>query len=270
VTPSLAASNLTRIVSDSGNNLNTFLVQRSSFRKKTELTTPVTPDPQFPLSTENLKSSDFASKLEALLQEKIYNVKHDTVHKNPQLYTNNSSVRNIDAKGNVNHHQTVVTTNANEREEDSVKESKVLQSEAEEEHLDRETQLANIKGRLEQFFTNRSDLKVPPSHPKLANVGAKNDEMKRENEDAQSDFKQLSNKLLLNEKETLKVRDENNNFDVTKQRLLMGEVLASLKFVKSRNIADSSEDGSTSNDAGDDEVFEDLKPLSEVTTKVQQ
>jgi hypothetical protein len=50
----------------------------------------------------------------------------------------------------------------------------------------------------------------------------------------------------------------------------MGEVLASLKFVESRNRADSSEDGSTSNDGGDDEVFEDLKPLSEVPTNVKQ
>jgi hypothetical protein len=215
----LAARNLPRTVSDSGNDFNTFLVQRSSFKRKTESTTPVTADPQFPLSTGNLKSSDFASKLEALLREKIYNVKHDAVHKNPQLFTNNSSnFRNIDDKGNVNHHHTVVTTNANEREEDKVKESKVLQSEAEEEILDRETQLASIKGRLEQFFGNRSVLKVPPSHLKLANFGAKNDEIKHENEDAQSDFKQLSKKPLLNEKETLKVKDENNNFVVAKQR----------------------------------------------------
>jgi hypothetical protein len=37
----------------------------------------------------------------------------------------------------------------------------------------------------------------------------------------------------------------------------MGEVLASLKFVISRNSADS-ETGSISHDSGVDEVFEDL------------
>jgi hypothetical protein len=64
------------------------------------------------------------------------------------------------------------------------------------------------------------------------------------------DFKQHSKKLLLNEPETLKVKDENNNFDVVrKQRLLMGEVLSSLKFVVSKNRADS-ETGNMSHDSG--------------------
>jgi hypothetical protein len=162
-----------------------------------------------------------------MLQKKIYNVKYDTVHENPQLFTKNStSSGNSDDKGNVNHHQTVVATNANEREEDgtdSVEESKVTQSEADEVFLDRETELANFKGKLEQFFVNRANtsvLKVPPSHPKLATVVAKNDEIKHENEDAKFVSKQHSKKLLLNETETLKVKDENNNFDVVrKQRL---------------------------------------------------
>lgn len=158
----------------------------------------------------------------------------------------------------------VVSTNADEREEnwtDSAEESKVIQSEADEEFIDRETERANIKRKLEQFFAARagtSVITIPPSHPKLAIVETKNGEIKRENDDAQFEFKQLSNKLLLNETETLKVKDENNNFDVVrKHRLLMGEVLSSLKFVVSRNRADS-EVESMSDDKGHDEVFEDL------------
>jgi hypothetical protein len=171
VTPSLASSILSRTIPDSGDDLNTFLVRSSSIRSKTEPTTPDTPDPQFLPSPGNLKSSGFVSKLEAMLQGKISKVKHGTGHKNPQLFTKNStsSGKNED-KGNVNRHQTVVATNANEREEagtDSVEGSKVKQSEADEEFLDR----ANIKGKLEQFLANRANtsvLKVPPSRPKLA------------------------------------------------------------------------------------------------------
>jgi hypothetical protein len=251
VTDSLALSRRVPNISN-----DTFLVRSSSIRSKTEPTAPVTPDPQFLLSIGNLKSSDFASKLEAMLQGKIYNVKYDTVHKNPQLFTKNStSSGNSDDKGNVNHHQTVVATNANEREAgtDSVAESKVIQSEADEEFLDRETELANIKGKLEKFFANRANTsvpKVPPSHPKLPTVVANSDEIKRENEDTKFYFKQHSKNLLLNEPETLKVKDENNNSDVArKQRLLMGEVLSSLKFVTSKNRADS-ETGSMSHDSG--------------------
>jgi hypothetical protein len=223
VTGSLAPSILTRKISDSGNDLKTFRVRSNSIRNKTEPTTPVTTDPQFLLSTGNLKSSDFVSKLKALLQQKIDNVKYDTVQKNPQLFTKNSTISgNRGDKGN----QTVVATNANEREEagtDSVEESKVTRSKADEEILDRETELANIKRKLEQFLANRANtsvLKVPPSHPKLATAVAKNDEIKHENEDAKFVFKQHSKELLLNETETLKVKDENNNFDVVrKQRL---------------------------------------------------
>ena len=117
-------------------------------------------------------------------------MKHDTVHKNPQLFTKNStSSGNSYDKGNVNRHQTAVASNANEREEagtESVAESKVIQSEADEEFSDRETELANIKGKLEKFFANRTNTsvpKIPPSHPKLATVVANSDEIKHENED---------------------------------------------------------------------------------------
>jgi len=241
VTDSLASRILSSRVSDSSNDLNTVLFRSSSIRSKTEPTTPVTPDPRFLLSTGSFKSSDFASKLEAMLQKKVYNAKYVTVHKNPQLFTENStSSGNSDDKGNVNRHQTVVATNANEREEagtDSVAESKVIQSEADEEFLDRETELANIKGTLEKFFASRANTsvpKVPPSQPKLATVVANNDEIKHENEDTKFDFKQRSKNHLLNES----VKDENNNFEVVrKQRLLMGEVLSSLKFVVNKNRA---------------------------------
>jgi hypothetical protein len=227
VTASLTSSNLTRTISDSGNELQTFLVRNSSIRSKTEPTTPVITDPQFLLSARNFKSSDFASKLEAMLQQKIDNVKHDTVHKNPQLFTKNSTNSgNSDNKENVYHQQIVVATNANEREEAgtaSVEESKVTRSEADEEFLDRETLLANTKRKLEQFFASRvntSVLKVPPNQPKLATVLANNDEIKHENEDAKFVFEQHSKKLLLSETETLRVKDENNNFYVVgKQRL---------------------------------------------------
>ena len=227
VTASLASSILSRAISDSGNELKTFLVRSSSIRSKTEPTSPVTTDPQFLLSASNFKSSNFASKLEAVLQHKIYNVKHDTVHKNPQLFTKNStSSGNSDDKENVYHHQIVVATNSNAREEAgtaSVEESKVTQSEADEEILDRETALANTKRKLEQFFASRANtsvLKVPPNHPKLVTVVDNNDEIKNENEDAKFVFKQHSEKLLLNETEKLKVKDENNNFYVVgKQRL---------------------------------------------------
>ena len=274
VNVSLASNILSKRSSDISNDLNKFLVRSSSIWNKTEPTTPVTPDPQFLLSTGSLKSSDFASKLEAMLQEKIYDTKYDVEHKNPQLLTKNSpSSKNSDDKGNVNRHQVAVATNTNEKEEDCpdlVEESKVIQSEADTEFLDRETELVNIKGKLEQFFANRTNtsvLKVPPSQPKFVTVVAKNDEVKHENDDAQFDFNQLSKKLLLNETDTLKVNDKNNNFDVVRQqRLLMGEVLASLKFVVSKNRADS-EAGSVSNDSGD-EVFEDLTQLSEVPINV--
>ena len=250
---------MSRAVSDSGNDLKTFLVRSSSIRSRTEPTTPVTPDPQFLIGTGNLKSSDFPSKLEAMLQEKIYNVKCDTLHKNPQLFTKNStSSGNSDDKKNVNFHETVVATNTNEREEartDSVAESKVIQSEADEECLGRETELANIKGKLEQFFAscgNTSVPKVPPSHPELATLVGNNDEIKHENEDTKYDFKQHSKNILLNEPETLKVKDKNNTFDVVrKQRLLMSEVLGSLKFVVSKNRA-VSEIGCMSPDSGGD------------------
>ena len=225
VTTALASRNLSRTISDNDNDLNTSLVRSSSIRSKTEPTTPVTIDPQFLLSTGNLKSSDFASKLEAMLQQRI--VKYDTVHKTPQLFKKDSkNSGNSDDKGNVNHHQTVVATNANEREEagtDSVEESKVTQIEADEEFLDRETELANTKRKLEQFFAslaNTSVLKAQPSHPKLSTVVANNDEIKHENEDAKFVFKQHSEESLLNETETLNVKDENNNFYmVRKQRL---------------------------------------------------
>jgi hypothetical protein len=275
VTASSASSILSRTVSDSGNDLNKFLVRSNSFSSKTEPTTPVTPDPQFLLSTGNSKPSDFFSKLEAVLQAKMYDVKHDTVHKNLRLFTKNSTnPGKSDGKGKVDHHQTVVATNTKEREKagtDSVEVSKVTRSEEDEEFLDRETVKANIKGKLEQFFASRANtsvLKVPPSHPKLATVDANSDESKHGNEDAKFDFKQHSKKLLLNETETLKVKDENNNFDIErKQRLRMGEVLSSLKTVARRNRVDS-EIGSMSHDSGDDEVFEELTQLSEVPSNV--
>jgi len=109
VTTALASRNLSRTISDNDNDLNTSLVRSSSIRSKTEPTTPVTIDPQFLLSTGNLKSSDFASKLEGMLQQRI--VKYDTVHKTPQLFKKDSkNSGNSDDKGNVNHHQTVVAT----------------------------------------------------------------------------------------------------------------------------------------------------------------
>jgi hypothetical protein len=272
VTASSASSILSRTVSD--NDLKKFLVRSSSFRSKTEPTTPVTPDPQFLLSTGDSQSSDFFSKLEAVLQQKIYDVKHDTVHKNPQLFTKNSTNSgNSDGKGKVDHHQTVVATNTKGRGKartDSVGESKVTRSEEDEEFLDRETAKANIKGKLEQFFANRAStsvLKVPPSHPKLVTVDANNDDIKHENEDGKFDLKQHSKELLLNETGTSKVKDENNNFGVErKERLQMGKVLASLVTVVNRNRVDS-ETGSMSPDSGDDEVFEEL---IEVPSNVQQ
>jgi hypothetical protein len=241
--------------SHDGNDASTVLVNNTSV---TEPTTPVTPDPQFLLGTGSLKTSGFASKLEAMLQEKIYNVKYDTVHRKQQLLTNSSaSTKNSDDTGNVKHH-TVATENKNEDWTDSVEDSKVTQTEANEELLDREMKRDKIKGKLEEFFANRADISfptVPKTHPQLATVRTKNGDMKRENYDEQLELKQLPKKLLLNETETRNVKDENNNFEVVrKQRLLMGEVLASLKFVTSGKRADL-EGGSLSDDSVDD-VFE--------------
>jgi hypothetical protein len=265
VTAPSSSSIFSKTASYHGNDFNRFLIRSSNIKSETEPTMPVTPDPQFLLSTRSLKTSDLANKLEAMLQKKINNLKYDTVDKEPQLVIKNSTHnKNSDNTGDIKHHQMVVTTNANERAEnwtESVEESKVIQSEADEEFVDRETELAKIKEKLEQFLANRADisaLTIPPSHPKLAIVEAKNSEIRHENDDAQSEFKQLSKTLLLNETETFKSKDVNNNFDVVrKHRLLMGEVLTSLKFVVSRNRADS-EVGSISDDSADaDEVFED-------------
>jgi hypothetical protein len=236
-------------------------------KSKTEPTTPITPDPKFLLRMGSLKTSDFASKLEAVLQEKIYDVKYER-HKKPQLFTKNSTnTENSANTGKLKHHWSVVNIDANEQPNgtaenwnDSLAESNVIQGRADEQLMDREIELADIKGKLEQFFANRADASILPralSHPNIASLAS---EMKHESDGAQLKSKQFPKEPLLNETEKLKVNDENNNFDtVRKQRLLMGEVLASLKFVANKEKANS--ESSISDASEEDEVFEELTQL---------
>jgi hypothetical protein len=243
-------------------------------KRKTEPTTPITPDPKFLLRMGSLKTSDFASKLEAMLQEKLYDVKYDTRHKNPKLFTKHSTNTENNANtGNLKHHWSVANIDTNEQQNgmaenwnDSVAESNLIKSQADEQLTDREMELADIKGRLERVFANRADASVLPrplSHPNIVSLAIESDEMKHESDGAQLKSKQFTKEPLLNETKKSKVNDENNNFDtVRKQRLLMGEVLASLKFVANKSRANSE---SSISDAGEeDEVFEDLTSLTDV------
>jgi len=140
---------------------------------------------------------------------------------------------------------------------DSVAKSKVTQNPADEQLINREMELANIKGKLEQFFANRGEALVQPrpsSHTNLISLATERCD------DEQFKLKQLSKKPIFNETEKLKISNEKNSFDtIRKQRLLMGEVLASLKFVASKNAsvnrADSEVD-SLSDASEEGEVFE--------------
>jgi hypothetical protein len=218
----------------------------------------------------SLKTSDFASKLEAVLQEKLYDVKYDTRYKNPKLFTKHSTNTENNANtGNLKHHWNGANIDTNEQQ-NGMAESNLIKRQADEQLTDREMERADIKGRLERFFANRADASVLPrplSHPNIVSLATATNEMKHESDGAQLKSKQFTKEPSLNETKKLKVNSENNDFDtVRKQRLLMGEVLASLKFVANKNGANS--ESSISDTDEEDEVFEDLTSLTEVSSNV--
>lgn len=252
--------------------------RHDEINSKKDITPPVTPDPKFLLRMGSLKTSDFASKLEAVLQEKLHDVKYDTRSKSPQLVAKNpNNAENNDNTRNLKRHWSVVNTDTNEQwngmagnRNDSMIETDLTQSQGHGKSTDREMELAEIKGKLEQFLASRADVAVLPkplSHQNAVSLATESTEMKHES-DAQLGSKQLPKGPLLNGTKTLKLNHENNHFDtMRKQRLLMGEVLASIKFVASKNRADSE---SSISDAGEDDVFEDLTSHTEVSVKVGQ
>jgi hypothetical protein len=226
----------------------------------------------------SLKTSDFASKLEAVLQEKLYDVKCNERRKKPQLFTKNFA--NTESFANTEkpkHNWTVITMNSNkqqneeaENKNDLVEQNEVIQNQADEQLADREMDRANIRGKLERFFANRSDPSVllrQLSHPNLVSLPSKGSEMKYESDGV------FPKKPLVNETVNLKVNNESTNFDVVrKQRLLMGEVLASLKFIATKNMSASTADSelASTSDASEDDVFEDITQLSKVPINVGQ
>lgn len=242
--------------------------RRDDVNSKKEVTTPITPDQTSLLRMRSFKTSDFASKLEAMLQEKLHDVKHDTRHENPQLFTNSTNTENDANMGKLKRHPPVVNVDTNEQW-NGMAESNSIQSKAGGQLTDREMDLADIKGKLEQFLANRADASVLPrplSHPNVVSLTNESNEMKHEIDGAQLESKQFPKKPLLNGTKELKLNNENNNFDVVKkQMLLMGEVLASIKFIASKNRANS--ESSISDTSEEDEVFEDLTSHTEVSVK---
>jgi hypothetical protein len=248
---------------------------RDNINSEEEVTTRVTPDTKLLLRMRSFKTSDFASKLEAMLQEKLHDAKYDTGHENSQLFTKHSTNTENDANtGKLKHHSPIVNIDTNkqlngmaENWNDSVAESNLIQNKADGQLTDREMELADIKGKLEQFLANRADASVLPrplNHPNIFSLTDESNEMKHEIDGAQ--LKQFPKKPLLNGTKELKINNENNNFDIMrKQRLLMGQVLASIKFIASKNTANS--ESSISGASEEDEVFEDLTSHTEVSIK---
>jgi hypothetical protein len=243
--------------------------RRDDVNSKKEVTTPITPDPTLLLTMRSFKTSDFASKLEAMLQEKLHDVKPDTSHENPQLLAKHSTNTENDANmGRLKRHPPVVNADTNEQW-NGMAESNSIQSKADGQLTDREMELADIRGKLEQFLANRADasaLPRPLNHPNIVSLTNESNEMKREIDGAELKPKQFPKKPLLNGTKELKLNHENNNIDVVrKQMLLMGEVLASIKFIGSKNRANS--ESSLSDASEEDEVFEDLTSHTEVSVK---
>ncbi|KAJ9588242.1 hypothetical protein L9F63_018406, partial [Diploptera punctata] len=247
-----------------------------SFSKyKTEPGSPET-DTQFLLRMGSLKNSNFAQKLESMLKEKLYTVKPvEPEYKKTPKFTKNSA--NNQHKNNTTEKFNRWTVDPTLQLNKNVKNQKTVGKtndraliEENEQINDEDDDRENIKWKLEKFFANRSELPVFRRHTSQPNLTLmisgedENGDFKKENK-----YNDPEDKLRTNLEKNL--IDDGKNFDIVKkQRLLMGEVLASIKFVSNKSPASSIHDdldlGSLSdNNEDNEEVFEELPEISPKT-----
>ncbi|PSN43750.1 hypothetical protein C0J52_06403 [Blattella germanica] len=239
----------------------------SNGKYKSEPGTPVIPDTKFLLRMGSLKNSDFARKLESLLQDKLYIVKpiDNNPSKKAPLFTKHNTHSHIDfnsgkltnkavsASDSNNHEQSKKTTEMANR---TVEESKTQEK-------SRDDEIADIKWKLEKFLASRTErpvLRRPSSQPNLTSLVDRDDIKHHKTFEHEHEFESKGvGPLSRIEK---KIIDNGKDFEmVKKQRLLMGEVLASIKFVSNKSSIESRHDSDlesiSDNSDANEEVFED-------------